>query len=462
MKHIQLSSRLRRIMTKPVIFTVALLAVAVAGFGTYHKVTAQVVTDCSTNSIITCGAQTPADFIAKLQANNPADLQAIYSGFTLTPDKYADFAQRAKMGTAYKNGTLVVDGQVVATDTWSIGREKKSYSTDDPIAGKTYYKSFSKDVFAANSIPTMVYFNQAGAVQFAVLTACGNPMGGTQTQPGTGTCDLIQKTPVQGQANTYNFSTKTTAANGGKITKVVYDWGDGSAPQTADPAAQTPHTFSKAGTFNVKATAYVSTVSGAEAPVTSQNCMTQIVVQAPPTQPPAVVATGSCIGLQATANAANPLDYTFTVTTATNNSTFTSAVFDYGDGLKSGAVGPYANAPTTAASQHTFAKAGTYTVSATVSFNPAQGGQAIAPTTCSTTLPVSQPVVTAPAPVAPVTTAAAVTPVAAPVPLPNAGPVGTAGLFGATSAIGAVGYGWRLRRKTNLINKVIDKMTKQD
>ena len=453
------SKHLSRLVSKPVLIAAALLAVGIAGFGV-HRVTAQVVQDCSNNSIIKCGAQTPTEFINKVEANNPADLQDIYSAYTLTPDKYSSFEQTAKMGTAYKNGTIVVDGQTVATDSWSIGREKKPYSTDDVINGHTYYKSYSKDVFAVDSIPAMVYFNDQGNIQFAVLTACGNPMGGTPVVS-KNSCDMLQKTAVQGQDNTYQFTTKATVGNGAKVSRVVYDFGDGSATVTqSDAAAAVTHTYSKSGTFTAKVTVFVVNASGNEVSLTAATCQTQITVQQP-TPPPVQPVNYACTNLQATVDQNNYLVYTFTANTTANNATLKSADFDFGDGMTAPGIGPVANAPATATVQHTYAKAGTYQVKATVHFAAAAAAQqttqngtqvqagvaVVKDATCATTVTIN-----APAPVTP-----AATPPQPTAPLPNAGPAGVAGIFGGASAIGALGYRLRLRRKTNLLDRLIER-----
>jgi len=280
------------------------------------SVSAQSVTDCTSNSIITCGAQSPSTFISKLRANSPADLQDIYSSFTLTPDKYADFASHAKMGTAYMDGRLVVNGQTVVRDSWSIGREPFSYSTENVINGQTYYQSNTTDV-QKSDLPAMVYFNDEGKVQFAVLTACGNPMGGTRV-PAGGSCDMLQKTAVSGSDNTYMFTSKATAANGSKVTKVVYDFGDGTSTVTqSNPATPVRHSYANAGTWTAKVTAYISNVGGADVPLTATACQTEVTVtpkptptpptpapvtpvSTPPTPPPAPVVTPVAAPLPAT------------------------------------------------------------------------------------------------------------------------------------------------------------------
>lgn len=148
--------------------------------------------DCSTNSINNkplnggCGSASPEEFIADVRANDPSDLQTIYADArlgSLTADKYDRFAKTAKMGTAYKNGNLVVDGQTVMTDMRSIGRETfPGQEATIVIAGKTYYHSRNIDSFQQSSLPAIVMFDKNGEVEFAVIASCGNAIMGKKVK----------------------------------------------------------------------------------------------------------------------------------------------------------------------------------------------------------------------------------------------------------------------------------------
>ncbi len=67
-------------------------AVGVAGLSS-SPVSAQSVKDNSDNSIIKGGVSSASDLVIKARANNPSDLQAVFSKFNLTPDKYDQFAR---------------------------------------------------------------------------------------------------------------------------------------------------------------------------------------------------------------------------------------------------------------------------------------------------------------------------------------------------------------------------------
>lgn len=124
-----------------------------------------------------CGALTPSELIGDIEQGNPGDLRGVYSNFGLTPDKYSRFSENARMGTAERNGDVVVDGQTVLTDAWSIGRDKFSYGTPLNIGDGTYYKHMFTDNLKSD-IPVMVMFDDDDNVDVAILTACGNPVKG--------------------------------------------------------------------------------------------------------------------------------------------------------------------------------------------------------------------------------------------------------------------------------------------
>lgn len=283
------------------VFAASALLLVAAGL---HKTGATFIQDCKSNSIIVCGTPTADDFIAKVRADSDGhgnhDLQAVYADFGLVPSDYSQFVTSARPGMALQNGTVVVDGQVVATNAWSIGRTQFSYTTPITISGRTYFKANDTQVLLQN-LPVMVMFNNQGQMQFAVMNACGNPVKAQNVAPKF-SCDLLQATPVSGQQNTFAFSTKATATNNAKLVKVVYTFGDGTTDTETDLSTKVIHTFT-AGTCNnngnictVMATVTVALPGAQSTTVTSATCKTQIsiaVPQAPtpqaptPTPPPA-------------------------------------------------------------------------------------------------------------------------------------------------------------------------------
>lgn len=409
-------------------------ATALGTFG-YHQASAAFISDCTANSIIKCGEPNPTTFINKVKSNNPADLQAVYSDFGLVPSQYTKFATHAVGGVANQDGTIVVNGQTVATNAFSIGRSSKSYSTPMNIAGHTYFRSPATKVLKQN-LPVMVLFNDQGVMQFAVMNACGNPTTGNKIVPKF-SCDLLQKTPVSGQANTFSFTTKATATNNAKLAKVVYDFGDGS-PTVTKTSLSTPvtHTYATPGTFTAKVTVFVSLPGDQQQAVTSANCETQITVQAPPQ------VSFTCDSLEAIPNKDNDLEFTFQANTSSQNATLTSADFDFGDGMTAPDVAP--TSATMVSTDHTFAKPGNFTIQATVHFQVTdQSGQtSVKSVNCSTqvntqvcptnaNLPLHSPQCVAPVKKQ----------------LPNTGAGGVIGLFIGTSILGFAAYRYYLTRR---------------
>lgn len=436
--------------SKTLLLSVVAVSALLAGFFWFNSAQADVLQDCKPNSIITCGAQSPSEFVSKVRANAPGDLQAIYSDFGLVPSDYSKFVTSARMGMAYRNGTIVVDGQTVATDAWSIGRTPFSYTTPITINGKTYYKAMDTRVLLSD-IPVMVLFNGKGQMQFAAMTACGNPAAGTVVTPQY-SCDLLQKTPVTGKMNTYSFTTKASASNNASIVKVVYDFGDGTTATEANPSTPVSHTYAQSGTYTAKVTVYVSLPGNQTITVVSANCQTQITI-APPFQ--------DCVALTALVVDVQQRSFRFTVATKQGNgAVLKDANFNFGDGTTANGVGPASDS--TVVTDHTYAQDGTYNISATVDFDTFDGLKSV---TCTTSITISpqmcaiNPSVPANSPECtpcqfnnqiPANSAACQPPVTATPPpsnLPNTGAGGVVGMFLGSTLIAGIGYRLFLMRR---------------
>lgn len=275
------------------VLTASALLLVVAGL---HKSGASFVQDCKSNSIIVCGVPTSDAFISDVRGDSDGhgnhDLQGVYQDFGLVPSDYDQFVTSARPGMAFQNGTIVVDGQTVATDAWSIGRTRFSYTTPITIGGHTYYKAHDTQVLLQN-LPVMVMFNGKGQMQFAVMNACGNPVTGQKVTPKF-SCDLLQATPVSGQNNTFDFTTKATATNNAKLVSVTYTFGDGTSTTETDLSTPVRHTYeantcdNSGNTCTAMATVTVSLPGNQTVTTTSATCKKQIQlnVPKPPTPPP--------------------------------------------------------------------------------------------------------------------------------------------------------------------------------
>jgi len=342
--------------TKAVAVAAVLLSVAAAGVSSVRTNGVEAA-NCTNNDIIKCGASTPADFVAKANANTTGDLPTIYADYGLVNNEYGRFASTAKMGTAYRDGRIVVDGQTVATDTSSIGRTKFSYSTNKVIGGKTYYESKTTQV-QKSDIPVMVMFDNKGVMEFAVLTACANPINGKPVTP-VYSCDMLNKQAVQGKLNTYRFSTNATATQNATVAKVVYEFGDGTVVEKTNPSEVVEHTYTSAGTKTAKVTVYVN-VPGSQVTATSAACATQIEVKIPYFE---------CVQLVGAILNKDQYEYSFTANLRYGNgATFKSASFNYGDGNTANNLPLSADGKSVTAN-HKYAEAGNYTVTATIVWN---------------------------------------------------------------------------------------------
>lgn len=213
---------------------------------------------CDNSTIITCGVASAQDFVNKYNNNATGDLKAIYDAYGLQSSELDRFQKTAKAGTLKNDGTLTVDSKVIGHNATTIGRmaNKDGHSAGTAtIGGKTYYKAAVKDAlntYGDSSTPALVMMDSNNKPEFILMTGCGNPV--TIEQP-TYKCEALNAKKGT-SANTYDFTT-TVKQSGATFTKVVYDFGDSSATvEKTSPSAVVSHTYTKAGTYKAKVTAY--------------------------------------------------------------------------------------------------------------------------------------------------------------------------------------------------------------
>lgn len=219
--------------------------------------------NCDNNSIIYCGAVDTNELTQKFNENKTGDLPTIYGAYGINSSSLAG----AKMGEARKDGTIVVNGEVVATNAHSIGRQQIAGSTPKVIGGKTYYNSPNSTAFLSNSIAAFVFFNVDGAFKSYILTSCANPGDATpkppkekppveKPKPPIYKCDALTLRTLSNEQRRYAFDLAYTAENGAALKSVDYDFGDGTGQDNVTPeAAKTiEHAYTKAGTYTTTAT----------------------------------------------------------------------------------------------------------------------------------------------------------------------------------------------------------------
>lgn len=262
-----------------------LLLVAVAFFSFGALSHSQGQASASSNDIVPGGFTSASNFISKLRANSPNDLQTIYaSKYNLPTSEYDRFIKEAKKGYSKPNGDIVVDGKVIGTDARSLGRNAKAKSTPVVIGGKTYHESFIGDVTKYNN-DVLVLFDKNGKPQTITMNICGNPIRIKEEVPSPPpvpkpvySCDALN---MEQDGNKATFYTNTTAKDGAKVTKVVYDFGDGSKTVTkTNPSDKVTHTYAP-GDYKAKVTVYVD-VEGKDPVVINPagECVKEITVKA--------------------------------------------------------------------------------------------------------------------------------------------------------------------------------------
>jgi len=199
----------------------------------------QSIRDCSYNSIDnynpgdgSCGALSGKELIDDINRNIPGDLKTIYADprIGLTADKYARFAKDAVEGTINKNGQLIVKGEVVMTDVWTMGRTTLNGAQPTPIVigDNTYYHSHPSASFGSWELDAMVLFDDNGTVEVAVLEPCGNPVTQGKKITSGGECKALNPHKVSGKQNTYTFTTNASKFGLAKWGELRYYYKDGN------------------------------------------------------------------------------------------------------------------------------------------------------------------------------------------------------------------------------------------
>lgn len=313
--------------------------------------------DCDNNSIINCGAITSGELTQKYNQNATGDLPAVYSHYGISSGM---IAAGAPMGEVRKDGTVVLNGQVVATNAMSIGRHNMAGSSPISIGGKTYYNSPPSTSFVSQSIAAFIFLDGNGQFISAIITSCGNPVSATPipkkpapTFKCTGlTADKISR-------NEFNFTAKTEVTGGAAPAKYTFDFGDGKTAVTT--AATAKHTYAAPGNYMAKVTVDFM-VDGTTKTVTDQACQVNVPVEE--------MLAYKCDSLTVRTIKAEDRSYAFDLRfSSTGGAVAKSVDFDFGDGQTAEGLNPGAvtNVP------HTYAKAGNYSIVATVHFDTSDG-----------------------------------------------------------------------------------------
>jgi len=332
--------------------SLAVLAIVLGGiltFNVFNGTSQAIARDCDNNAIVRCGAETIGEMQQKINQNEYGDLHTILAAYGLN----ASMLGSAKMGEARKDGTVVVNGEVVATNSQSIGRQPIAGSHPKVIGSETYYESPSSTAFLSNSISAFVFFDQNGQFIAALLTSCLNPLTGEPKLKPAYKCDNLKATAVPSKRYEYAFDASATATGGATITGYTFDFGDGKSVTTTNKTVS--HTYEKAGNYTAKVTISVK-VGNETKQVTDPKCAAPVSIKEP---------IAKCDALALRTISAEQRRYAYDLSyTAENGAILKTVDFNFGDGTNQNGVTPEGLKNI----EHTYAKAGTYTTTAALHF----------------------------------------------------------------------------------------------
>ncbi len=173
-----------------VIIPVGLMMVLVIGLSVFTIPVAalNLPTSCNdaTNEVLWCGAATPqqveADYIGGDGHNSAISIQNIYSAFDISSADINSMQATAVAGSVTKSGNVIVNGNIVATNALTAGRQSIPGSTAETYNGTTFYERPPSVSFLADSLTAFVVMT-GNHFDFAILSSCGNPVVGTATTP---------------------------------------------------------------------------------------------------------------------------------------------------------------------------------------------------------------------------------------------------------------------------------------
>jgi PKD repeat protein len=326
-------NRSARRMTAGIVLLLTLTASALISVGNSAAAASCPGYDDSANAVIYCGVSSVNSLVNKYDhgdsQNSAASIQHIYSSFGISSSDINSMSSNTQMGSVSSSGDVSVNGRVVASNVLTAGRQNMTNacgsSTPVTVSGTKFYSRKPCVSFASSPLQALVVMKN-GVFQFAILTSCGNPVKATPKTSPPAPKPAPQPTPVK------------------------------PAP-TPKP---TPVTFCSGNTTN--SNSGVASQGG--------NCSTNSTVVTTPS------ASGQCSSLGLNMDQSNPLALTATVSFQTQgDSQLQSIVYNFGDGSS---IPPTTDQTMT----HTYQQAGTYTISAAVSFSGASGGSS----TCQTSI----------------------------------------------------------------------------
>ena len=188
-------------------FSLSLIAFVVGlSIFAYGVVKAGSPTDCDGNAVIRCGVYDQNVMVSQYNANTNG-VKDIYNHFQID----GDFSGLVN-GVVTRDNRVLVNGEEVATDALTTGRQSIGNSEAISLGGRTFYKRQPSVSFSSSSIPAYVKIVN-GQFKWAVLKSCGNP---------------VQGTPKPTPTPTYGIEKRVIVNNSGDNTDTAYFFGQQS------------------------------------------------------------------------------------------------------------------------------------------------------------------------------------------------------------------------------------------
>ena len=256
-------------------FAVALLSVATIGIVQLDANAVDSTRDCDRYAIVYCGTMTEQE--ARSKYNN-GDNAAIFRNFGISQNEITNM----KTGVVYRDGTVRVNGRVVARNAQTAIR----HFSGGNIPGSTTAKRVSVSRMA-DAQTALVKFDQNGRFMFAIMKPCGNPVTGTPTPPPaqpSAACKDLSVTKLE--RTKFRFTAQATVKDGAKVNgytfqvtkngKVV----DSKRLSSAKLSASYTYTQTKTGSYRAKVIVHTS-----EDDKSGGNCIKDFTVKAAPKTP---------------------------------------------------------------------------------------------------------------------------------------------------------------------------------
>lgn len=195
-----------RKIRKQILLPVTLMAVLGLGIAVFVRPAFALTlpTSCNDapNEVIWCGAATPQQVVSDYTRgdghNSAASIQNIYSFFGINSADISALPQTAVAGTVTKSGDVIVNGQTVATNALTGGREYIQGSTREDVNGTIFYVRPPSVSFLDNSLDAFVVMNN-GKFAFAILSSCGNAVSATPVPSPTPTPTPVPNYTIEKQ-----------------------------------------------------------------------------------------------------------------------------------------------------------------------------------------------------------------------------------------------------------------------